>query len=55
MITIWWSALFCMAIGSPLMYWTEHFDNKDGHVSVSLLEHYMNVGFGWDVGHNIFI
>jgi hypothetical protein len=47
-----WTALLCLAILSPLMCWFVNSDKRCGHVSMLLLGHSMQLGFGCVIGTN---
>ena len=50
MCTIWWIAL----LHSSFKCWFEHVESKCGLVSMALLGHNAQFGFGYRVGQKIF-
>ena len=55
MCTIWWTALLWCAMCNPCKCWFEHVESKCGHVSMALLGHSVQFGFGYRVGQNTFL
>jgi hypothetical protein len=53
--TIWWTPLLWRAMRSPCKCWFEHVESKCGHVSMALLGHSVQFGFGYRVGQKIFL
>jgi hypothetical protein len=50
--TILWIALLWCVICSPFMCGFEHVDSRCGHVSMVLLGHSVQFGFGYKLSHN---
>ena len=48
--TIWWTPLLWRAIRNPFKCWFEHVESKCGHVSMALLGHSVQFGFGYKLG-----